>query len=188
MRRIELALWATTALLVAVATVAALWTPPVRVDPARTAELELPPPAPTTAGAGSGGRLADSVVATNLFAPSRTPPADRFTLFAAGGDAVPADPYAGDPAPDYGYDPAQEAPAPAPDRDRVPRLYGTVVRPGNSTALMRLDAYSPGARTYREGETGGRFRVLQINARSVLLEGPDGTVEIELSRPEEGVP
>jgi hypothetical protein len=53
---------------------------------------------------------------------------------------------------------------------------------------MRLDAGNPEAQIYREGDSGGRYRVVKINERSVILEGPSGRIELRLQRPERATP
>lgn len=68
-----------------------------------------------------------------------------------------------------------------------PLLYGTMLG-SQPSALMRLDPGVDGAQVYREGDTGGSYRVIKINERSVVLSGPSGRVVLHLVNPDGQTP
>ena len=69
--------------------------------------------------------------------------------------------------------------------DAVPHLYGTMLGPVESTALLRLDARVSEPRLYRVGENAGGYRVAEIADRSVTLVGRSGRVVLRLARPDQ---
>ena len=113
---------------------------------------------------------ADAVIAGNIFSASRKAPARRFN---------PAAPEPVEPPP-----PVDNAEVVTSEEERVPQLFGIAIGPAGATALLRLEAGNPEAQIYREGERGGRYRVVKINERSVILEGPSGRIELRLRQPE----
>lgn len=66
----------------------------------------------------------------------------------------------------------------------VPRLFGTMVGPVGSSALLRLDAAQSTARLYMVGERGGAYTVRRILDDVVILDGPSGRIELRLRRGE----
>lgn len=62
----------------------------------------------------------------------------------------------------------------------VPALLGTVVGDGSVLALLHLSPADQGPRLYAVGERGGRYRVVSITPRAVILHGPQGRVTLRL--------
>lgn len=108
-----------------------------------------------------------SIVAANIFAASRTPPSRRYNpaddQFAEGAEAVP----------EMNAVEALQAP---------PHLFGTVVGPGGAMALMQSDSANGPGKLFREGERVGIYRLVKINANSVVVSGPSGRLEIQVQR------
>ena len=69
--------------------------------------------------------------------------------------------------------------------DPVPRLYGTMLGPTESTALLRLDGRIAAPRLYRVGDRAGGYRVAEISERSVALVGPSGRLVLRLAQPDQ---
>jgi hypothetical protein len=140
--------------------------PAIEVKPAGIAAADIKAATPT-----GDNSAADAVIDGNIFSAARKAPAKRFN---------PAEPD----EPVVAEEPAANVAEPISEEARVPRLFGIVVGPGGATALLRLDPANPEAQVYREGDTGGRYRVVQINEKSVIVEGPSGRIELRLPRPE----
>jgi len=173
MTRLELALRALTAIFVLSALGALLWRPATGALRAPDADFDAAP-APSVAVAAADPATTESIIAANIFSPSRTPPAARYQPLAIGDDAAAAEV-------------ANAAPADATmvdAEDAVPRLYGVIAGPHGRAALLRLDPDAPDAQLLREGESSGSYRVVRINEQSVVLTGPAGRVELRLIRPE----
>jgi hypothetical protein len=173
--RIQRALMVAAALFALVAAAALVW-------PARVPTTQIVPgvidstaiKSATTRTVEVGADAADAVVARNIFSPSRTPPARRYN---------PTEP-----------DESVEVAPPEPETagvseaERVPRLYGVVLGPAGATALLRLDPTVPDAQIYREGDKAGRYKVVKINEKSVILDGPTGRIELRLIIPDKATP
>ena len=149
--------------------------------PARVSNAEIAPPGSTARASKAAPRTfeasaADAVIAGNIFSPARTAPARRFN------PAEPDEPEVTPPPPVDNSDVASD------DEEAVPHLFGIVIGPAGATALLRLDRENPDAQIYREGDRGGRYRVVKINERSVILDGPSGRIELRLPRPERATP
>lgn len=118
-----------------------------------------------------------AISAGNIFSRARKAPAVRYDPMEADRDRyAPAVPF--------------EAPAQAPEdgESSVPRLFGIMAGPLGVRALLRLDAGAAEAQLYREGDRGGAYRVVKINAQSVTLSGPNGQIVLRLIRPEGQTP
>jgi hypothetical protein len=113
------------------------------------------------------------IVSANIFSASRRAPASRYRPFGAEPEVA---------APPARLD-AAAAEAPSAPRAGVPQFFGTVVGPRGTFALLRLDASTPDAQLYREGDSAGGYRVVTINEQSVVLSGPRGRIELRLIRP-----
>ena len=121
---------------------------------------------------------ADRVVKTDIFSARRGPPARRYAF---GETGQPADesaseltsttPLAGEPL---------DSTTASTANDAVPHLYGTMLGPTESTALLRLDASRSEPRLYRVGDRAGGYRVAEISDRAVTLAGPRGRVVLRL--------
>src|SRR5262245_10264114 len=173
--RIQRALLLAAALFALVALAALVW-------PARVPTTQIAPggidssavKASSTHTVEAAASAADAVVAGNIFSPSRTPPARRYN---------PTEP-----------DESVEVAPPEPETtdvneaERVPHLYGVVMGPAGATALLRLDPAIPDAQIYREGDKAGRYTVVKINERSVILDGPTGRIELRLIIPDKATP
>ena len=149
--------------------------------PARVSNAEIAPPGSTVRASKAAARTfepsaADAVIAGNIFSPARAAPARRFNPAEPDGPVVTPPP------------PVANAEVASDDEEAVPRLFGIVIGPAGATALLRLDRANPEAQIYREGDRGGRYRVVKINERSVILDGPSGRIELRLPRPERATP
>ena len=124
---------------------------------------------------------ADRVVRTDIFSSRRSAPARR-SVFGETSDAdvAPVDmtptALAGEPMDSTSGTVASTA------SDAVPRLYGTMMGPTESTALLRLDARISEPRLYRIGDRAGGYRVAEIADRTVTIVGPRGRVVLRLAR------
>ena len=136
------------------------------VTPARVPPVAVLPAAATLDSVSMpvGAAPSASWLDANPFSPSRRAPARRWL----------ADDTSGAEA-DAGIA------ASVPD---VPRLFGTMVGNEESAALLRLDAAQSVARLYKEGESGGAYRVRRILDDRVILDGPSGRIELRLRRGE----
>ena len=122
--------------------------------------------------------IAEDIAVANVFAATRTPPNTRF---------VPPE-FAGESANGMMPEPsASSDPAAPPLAADVPQLFGTVIGPDGTKALLHLDPASPAPRLYGPGERDGGYRVLSISPRAVVLRGPGGRVTLRLD-PEEDRP
>lgn len=158
---------------------AALWVLPARVSVPPGAPLVhdgTTMPAPPVVDAA----VAEEIALANVFAASRTPPASRYLPPEQAGDSA------------YGTmdDPGTStlmAPEAAGEEVDVPRLFGTVVGPEGTRALLTLDADASGPRLYGPGDRDGGYQVVSIAPRAVVLRGPRGRVTLRLD-PEEDRP
>jgi hypothetical protein len=170
--RLEPVLRALTALFVVIALGALLW-------PSSAPRAEIAPagldaaPTKRSASVAAADQSTRAIIAGNIFSASRTAPRARYNPFEP-------DPVAVEPAFGNGV---IDSPA-IPDEDAVPRLFGIVVGPAGTTALMRLDPQQSEAQLYREGDRGGVYRVVKVTQQSVTLSGPRGQTVLQLKRPE----
>jgi hypothetical protein len=123
---------------------------------------------------------ADRVVKTDIFSARRGPPARRYAFGETGQPADESVPESTSPASLAG-EPMDSTTASTAD-DAVPHLYGTMLGPTESTALLRLDASRSEPRLYRVGDRAGGYRVAEIADRSVTLIGSSGRVVLRLVR------
>ena len=182
MRRLVLSLNAATVLLVVLGLV--LLVAPSPMPSGGQASVA----AATGGSAGDSVRLApadvnaaERVVRSDIFSPRRSPPSRRY-MYGDGGDQ----PDAGSTAMTVATPLAGEAvdtSSAATSEDAVPHLYGTMLGPNESTALLRLDANVAEPRLYRVGGRAGGYRVTEIDERSVTLAGSNGRVVLRLPRP-----
>ena len=123
---------------------------------------------------------ADRVVSTDVFTPRRSAPPRRYMF-----GEVPTSPDVPSTdvssAPPLAGEPVDSATA-STMSDAVPHLYGTMLGPNESTALLRLDARVAEPRLYRVGDRAGGYRVADIADRSVTLAGPGGRVVLRLEK------
>jgi hypothetical protein len=127
---------------------------------------------------------AERVVRTNVFSPRRTAPSRRYSF----GEPMPepdATADAGVAIPSEGLATSMDSTTASTVADPVPHLYGTMLGPADSTALLRLDARVNEPRLFRVGDRAGGYRVVGISDRAVTLMGPTGRVVLRLPRPEQ---
>lgn len=165
----------------AVAVLAGLlaWVVPPGVDvPA------LAPAAPTASMAASSSTAlpayAEEIVLANAFASSRSAPSTRYTPVeqmtdtAAGMTQLPGG------MPTMPMMPGLDSLSLA---GEVPKLYGTVVSPDGTKALLHLAGAGPSL--YSAGDRDGAYRVISIAPGVVVLRGPTGRVTLRLEPEEE---
>lgn len=101
--------------------------------------------------------LADfqAIVSANIFNQDRQPPAERY---------VP---------PELREEVAAPPPAQPTSAFRM-RLFGVVVGPAGTVALIDADPRIPGAEVYRPGDVVGDSRLISVGDSSVVIEGPTG--------------
>jgi hypothetical protein len=124
---------------------------------------------------------ADRVVKTDVFSSRRSAPPRRsmFGEVTPPTDAMTPDPSA---APAGAGEPVDSTAAASTANDAVPHLYGTMLGPNESTALLRLDTRITEPRLYRVGDRAGGYRVTDIADRSVTLAGPKGRVVLRMEK------
>lgn len=175
-RWIRVSCWSMAVVALCVGALAWVW--PVRTD--------VPAVAPATGATVTrmatayNTLAAEEIVLANAFALSRTPPGMRYAPVDQVTDTAAG--QAGDPdrMPAMPMMPGIDSLSVAGD---VPRLYGTVVSPRGTTALLHLTDAGP--RLYAAGDRDGSFRVMSITPGVVVLRGPTGRVTLRLE-PEEG--
>jgi hypothetical protein len=96
-----------------------------------------------------------AVVNANIFSQDRQPPAERYI-------------------PPELREEVEPTAAPASSGPRLPRLFGVVVGPADTVALIDADPSIPGAEVYRPGELVGDSRLVSVSDTAVVLEGPAG--------------
>ena len=173
--RIERALLLVALLFALVAAVALAWpahVPTRTVAPPGIDRIATKAATPRTLTANSDA--ADAVIAGNIFNATRTAPPRRYNPTEPDESVIVAPP-----------EPEQIE---ANDEESVPHLFGVVIGPAGATALLRLDATIPEAQIYREGDAAGGYRIVKINERSVILDGPTGRFELRLKRPDKATP
>lgn len=123
---------------------------------------------------------ADRVVKTDVFSSRRAAPSRRYMF---GEVPTPADAATPDVSatPSLAGEPVDSTTA-STMSDAVPHLYGTMLGPNESTALLRLDGRIAEPRLYRVGDRAGGYRVADIADRSVTLVGPAGRVVLRLEK------
>ena len=95
-----------------------------------------------------------AIVTANIFSQDRQPPAERY---------VPPELQEQAPPP-----PAQ------PTTGFRMRLFGVVVGPAGTVALIDADPRIPGAEVYQVGDAVGDSRLISVSDSAVVLEGPAG--------------
>jgi hypothetical protein len=123
--------------------------------------------------------LTEEIVLANIFSPSRTAPLKRVMPPELAGDS--ANGMISDTTAVSGGD---TPPGPATDGS-VPSLYGTIVGPSGTQALLQLDAAAPSPRLYNVGDKAGGYRIIAIAPREVTLAGPRGRVVLRMKQQEE---
>lgn len=133
------------------------------VAPASTAPGSLP---------ASSGIDADSltveIIVASIFSPDRTPPATRYTPAGAPGDSSGMASMTGEPTGMItvpGFEPL---------------LFGTMVRPTGSFALVQFSMTDAAPRLVRAGDRTGDWRVESIAPREVVVTGPSGRLVLRL--------
>jgi hypothetical protein len=188
MRRLVLGLNAATVLLVVVGIVLLVVPPPVPAGRSPASMLSATGALPDSVRLSAPDlAAADRVVRTDIFSPRRSPPSHRSMLgeLATEPEAAPADSTT-NPTPAGGETTdSSSAPTASTAADAVPHLYGTMLGPVASTALLRLDANVPEPRLYHVGDRAGAYRVVEIGDRMVTLAGPNGRVVLRLKQPDE---
>ncbi len=124
--------------------------------------------------------VAEEIVLANAFATSRTPPGTRYAPVETVTDTAAG--FAVEPSRLPGM-PMMPGPDSLTLAGDVPRLYGTVVSPRGTSALLHLTDAGP--RLYIAGDRDGVYRVISIAPGEVVLRGPTGRVTLRLE-PEEG--
>jgi hypothetical protein len=122
--------------------------------------------------------LTEEIVLANIFSPSRTAPLKRVMPPELTGDS------ANGMIPDTAAVSSGDTPPAATDGG-IPALYGTIVGPAGTQALLQLDAASPGPRLYGVGDKAGGYRIVAIAPREVTLAGPKGRVVLRMKQQEE---
>ena len=122
---------------------------------------------------------AERVVRTDIFSPRRSAPPRRYSF----GDPSPEPDMSADltAAPLAGE--TMDSTSASTATDAVPHLYGTMLGPVESTALLRLEASVSEPRLFRVGDRAGGYRVLEIAHRHVTLVGPRGRIVLRLAKP-----
>ena len=182
LRRLVLGLNAATVLLVLaglVLLVTPFPLPTARADATMLASTGALPDSVRPAASPDVG-AADRVVKTDVFSSRRSAPPRRYMFGEAptSADVAATDMSA---APSLGGEAADSTTA-STMNDAVPHLYGTMLGPNESTALLRLDARVAEPRLYRVGDRAGGYRVADIADRSVTLVGPGGRVVLRLEK------
>jgi len=111
-------------------------------------------PGAETAEPGPDPTAFQDIVTANIFSQDRQPPAERY---------VPPELQEQAPPP-----PAQ------PTTGFRMRLFGVVVGPAGTVALIDADPRIPGAEVYRVGDAVGDSRLISVSDSAVVLEGPAG--------------
>lgn len=139
----------------------------VRIAPASARPVAAPSPeaaAPQAKSVKSSIELpgtSSAIVAGNVFSPSRTPPRVRFVP----PDLVP-------PAP------ARKPRRGVPGSDL--RLFGTVVGPAGTAALIDADPAVRGAEIYAIGDVVRGRRIVAVSESTVVLDGVGGRIVLRL--------
>jgi hypothetical protein len=133
----------------------------LRLVPSPVSGRAAPPVAlvDLTPGTTTGEPSADptdfqAIVTANIFSQDRQPPAERY---------IPPELQ------------EQLAPPPAqPTSGFRMRLFGVVVGPAGTVALIDADPRIPGAEVYRPGDVVGDSRLISVSDSAAVLEGPTG--------------
>jgi hypothetical protein len=106
-----------------------------------------------------------AIVATNIFSPTRAPPAVRFTPDRPTGDTAPAPPK----------------PKPKPAGPGI-RLFGITKGPDGAVALIDADPKIKGAEIYRLGDRVAGSPISAISDSTVVITRPSGPLVLHLRR------
>jgi hypothetical protein len=104
-----------------------------------------------------------AIVATNIFSPTRAPPAVRFTPDRPAGGAAPAPPK----------------PKPKPAGPGI-RLFGITKGPDGAVALIDADPKIKGAEIYRAGDRVAGSPITAISDSTVVITRPSGPLVLHL--------
>jgi hypothetical protein len=109
-----------------------------------------------------------AIVATNIFSPTRAPPAVRFTPDRPTGAVAPA--------------PPKPKPKPKPTGPGI-RLFGITKGPDGAVALIDADPKIKGAEIYRLGDRVAGAPLSAINDSTVVITRPSGPLVLHLRSP-----
>ena len=153
--------FATTRVLYTVAIALAVIGLGLRLIPSPVSGSAAPPiavaalqPGSDSVAAGADLAAFQPIVSANIFSQDRRPPAERY---------IPPE--------------LREETAPPPAQPRTAfrmRLFGVVVGPAGTVALIDADPRIPGAEVYRPGDVVGDSRLISVSDSTVVLEGPTG--------------
>ena len=148
----------------------------VRALPSRSVALPTTKTAPAVP---SDSAAIASILRANVFSDARRPvPAPGRPGIAASGTTTATGTTANI------VRPASDDSAPAPPRSADgPRLYGIIPGPDGPVALLRLDSPGTAALPYHVGDHAGRYRVVSIGDRDVVIDGPFGRRTLRMFAP-----
>ncbi len=169
--RIRLALTASAAVLAVIAV--ALWVAEPNLPTGSVAPGIASPRADSAvSAAGSDAADAGAIVNANIFSATRSAPRGRRN-----------------PARNFPEEYSAPATTAEPDGGGMssgdiftppPRLFGTMVGAGRSTALLQADSAGAAGRLYHEGDRVGNYRLVRILSNSVIVTGPRGRLELPI--------
>jgi hypothetical protein len=133
--------------------------------PGAVSPVEPPRPARRPAPHSLNGDAAPyaAIVATNIFSPTRAPPAERFTPDRPTGGAAPTPPK----------------PKPKPAGPGI-RLFGITKGPNGAVALIDADPKIKGAEIYRLGDRVAGSPLSDIGDSTVVITRPSGPLVLHL--------
>jgi hypothetical protein len=150
----------TTSVLYTIAIALALVGLALRLVPSPVSGSSAPPvalvdlaPGTTTGEPSADPTEFQAIVTSNIFSQNRQPPAERY---------IPPEMQ------------EQVAPLVQPTTGFRMRLFGVVVGPAGTVALIDADPRIPGAEVYRPGDAVGDSRLISVSDSAVVLEGPTG--------------
>lgn len=114
------------------------------------------------------------IALANVFDATRTPPTRRYLPPEFGTDSAAG--MVEGSSPDAGSMSGQS--------DGLPRLYGTVLLPTGSKALLHLESSDLGPRLYSVGDRAAGYRIISISPRSVVLAASQGRLTLRLDNEE----
>jgi hypothetical protein len=135
--------------------------------PGAVSPVVLPQPArrPALHGLHEDAAPYAAIVATNIFSPTRAPPAVRFTPNRPTGVAAPPKPK----------------PRPKPAGPGI-RLFGITKGPAGAVALIDADPKIKGAEIYRIGDRVAGSPISDISDSTVVITRPSGPLVLHLRR------
>ena len=142
--------------------------PPLALEDVRATPASAPDASPLrSAEVRRDSSAYTPVVVSNVFSPTRQPPAVRFA-----------------PEPEAGQSVAPPAIAIAKVEEPTLRLLGTTIAPSGAIALLAVDP-GPGARIYRVGERFAGGAVASITDSTVVITRTGGRLVLRLPSPKE---